>query len=113
MVSAENVEKVVSAPRNPVVTRRRVAGEMLSEPVRAIMTPIIAITTSSSTSVKPRTDLAFMAPLTIFSRRWWFLRLVAFEVGAQALDDFIFLPFFDLFLDLLESEVHDIVMMQL
>src|SRR5580700_12153370 len=34
-------------------------------------------------------------------------------MGAQALDDFIFLPFFDLFLDLLESEVHDIVMMQL
>ena len=41
MVSAENVEKVVRAPRNPVVTSRRAAGEMLSGPARAIITPMM------------------------------------------------------------------------
>ena len=40
---------------------------------------------------------------------FWF----AFEVGAQPLDDRIFLPFLDFFLHFLESEVHDVVMMQL
>jgi large conductance mechanosensitive channel protein len=47
------------------------------------------------------------------SRGWCFLRFVALEVGPQSLDDRVFLPFIDFLLNFLESEVHDVMMMQL